>query len=419
MGLINRVASAVWRAVRADRPNEITTSKELDDWLRFGGHETAAGVSVGIENASGLAAVAAAVRILSNAVAHLPLGVYQEDGRRRVPAADQPVYGLLHDKPTRLQTSFQWRKLLMRDLLYRGNAYCLKVSTSRGLIELPRLHPDRVKVKQDERGVVTYEYAPNGKTLVYPRERIFHLWSDSDDGVVGINPIQTYRQSIGDGLALREHGSRFFANAARMGVVLEMPSGAKMSGEGMKQLRSDFDTLYAGGENAHRTALLPGGITAKTVSLSMEDAQWIEARKLTAREIFGIFGIPPHKAGDLADATFSNIEHENLDFVISSLMPWVVCWEQGINRDLLGNAPGIYSKFNTSALLRGDSRSRAEALQIQRRNGIISANEWRDLEDFNPREDAGGDLYVIEQNMRYDDGVNPIESNLDEPYQTP
>jgi HK97 family phage portal protein len=141
--------------------------------------------------------------------------------------------------------------------------------------------------------------------------------------------------------------------------------------------------------------------------MNMVDAQYIEARKFTRSEICSIFGVPPHKIGDLERATFSNIEHQALEFVQDAVVPRCVRWEQAIHRDLLDGDPNLYAKHNVSGLLRGDAKSRNEALQIQRRNGVISANEWRAYEDLNPRPDEGGDEYIIEANMTPDDGTDP------------
>jgi len=392
--------------VQASRPNEITSSSELDNWIRFGSSGTTSGQPVTTATAEGLAAIATCVRVLSNPVAHLPLVVFRRlpDGSREA-ATDLSVYKLLHDTPNKYQTSFQFRKLGMRDLLYRGNFVALKIPGVGGTQGLLRLNPDRVAVSLDPiTRDALYEYSPpdGGKGQTYRRDQIFHVWMDSDDGVVGLNPIQMYRESIGDGLAIRNHGSRFFSNGAKPLGVIQMEGS--MGKEARDAFREDWDDTYAGGTNAHKTLLLPSGISYNPVSVSMDDAQWIEARKVTSREIFGIFGVPPHKGGDLADATFSNIEHENLDFVIGSLMPWLVAWEQSINRDLLPS-DDLFVKFNVSALLRGDAKTRAEALQIQRRNGIINANRWRELEDMNPRDDAGGDVYIIEGNMQPNDGM--------------
>lgn len=427
MGWINDTTATLWslghrvRAMAATRQNELTTSEALDGWIRQGGPSSMAGPAVTVASAQGLAAVAASVRVLSNNVAQLPLGVMRRQGEAREPARDLPLYRLLHDRPNQWQTSYQFRKLMMRDLLYRGNAYALKVPGSRGVQSLIRLHPDRTSVAQDPRTMaVSYTYTrPDGQQVTYAREQILHVWADSDDGIAGLNPIKVYRESIGDGLAIREHGSRFFSNGAKPLAVIEQDPSVKVGEDARKLMRDDFDSMYAGGQNAHKTAFLPGGLTYRAVSISMDDAQWIETRKITAREIFGIYGIPPHKAGDLADATFSNIEHENLDFVISSLMPWLVCWEQAIGRDLLAGDPELYARFNVEGLLRGDFKSRQEGLAIQRRNGVINADEWRAREDMNSRGDAGGAVYIVEGNMQPNDGneaarqggANPASGN--------
>ena len=400
LGSLFRLAMGIQAS---DRPNEITTSQELDVWIRTGGQATASGSPVNIRTAEGLAAVAVCVRVLSNPVAHLPLVVYRDVNGRKEKASDLPIYKALALAPNKNQTSFQLRKLGMRDLLLRGNFFALKVPGSRGTQGLIRLHPDRVEVMVNQSTLdVAYTYTrDDASTTTYRRDQIFHVWMDSDDGFVGLNPISTYRENIGDGLAIRNHGSRFFSNGAKPLGAIQLEGN--MGKEAREAFREDWETVYAGGANAHKTLLLPPGMSYQPVSISMDDAQWIEARKATAREIYGIFGVPPHKGGDLADATFSNIEHENLDFVISSLTPWLVAWEQAISRDLL-TSPDLYAKFNIAALLRGDQKSRAEALQIQRRNGVINANHWRDLEDMNPRTDPGGEVYIIEGNMQPNDG---------------
>jgi HK97 family phage portal protein len=297
----------------------------------------------------------------------------------------------------------------MRDLLFRGRAYGHKIPGAGGTQEVLRLHPDTVTVERDPRTLALRYLVQrsDGRRVVLPREEVLHVWRDSDDGIDGISPIAAHRETIGDGIAIRQHGSKFFANAARISGVLEAPEGSKLGAASVKALIDDFEQLYRGNENAHKTAVLPGGIKFKETTINMEDAQWIEAKKATAREICGILGVPPHKIGDLADATFSNVESENVSYVVNSLTPWLVCLEQVINRDLLGNDPELYVKFTVDGLLRGDSKSRAEALQIQRRSGVINANEWRALEEMNPRSDLGGEEYIVEQNMRIQDGTPP------------
>lgn len=392
--------------------NTITTSEELEKaWghMLLGGALTDSGVTVSTETAQRFASVGSCVRVLSDDVAHLPLILFKMDGQSRLPDRKHPLYSLLKDRPNEWMTSFDWRKIKQRDLLFRGVAYSLVVRDLRDRpIELIRLHPDRVTPKQDDRTmVVTYEYTrPDGRRVTLQQKDVFVVRYATDDGVTPLSPIALFRETIGDGVALRKHGSMFFGNGAKPLGLLET-EGSFRTPEDRRALREDFESLYAGPNNAHRVAILDNGLKYKPVSISMEDAQYLEARKFNRSEVAGIFGVPLHKIGDLERATFSNIEHQSIAYVTDSLTPWLVNWEQAIKRDLLNGDSDRFVKFNVNALLRGDTKSRAEARQIERRNGIISANEWRESEDLNPREDEGGGKYIIEQNMRYDDGTNP------------
>lgn len=422
-GLLRRPArpetSRTEPVIRASS-NTITTSADLEKaWGHFlnGGMLTDSGVNIGVEAAQRFAAVGSCVRVLSDDVAHLPLVLFKADGENRVPDRKHPLYSLLKDRPNEWMTSFDWRKIKQRDLLFRGAAYSMVIRDLRDRPnELIRLHPDRVLPKQDDRTLkVTYEYTrPDGKRVTLQQKEIFVVRYATDDGVTPLSPVSLFRETIGDGVALRKHGSMFFSNGAKPLGVLETP-GKFASKEDRQALREDFEALYAGPNSAHRVAILDQGLQYKAVSISMEDAQYLEARKFNRSEIAGIFGVPLHKIGDLERATFSNIEHQSIGYVTDSLTPWLVNWEQAIKRDLLNGDSDRFVKFNVNALLRGDTKSRAEARAIERRNGIISANEWRESEDLNPRTDAGGDKYIIEQNMRYDDGVTPVDASAVEP----
>ncbi len=407
MGMINRAAAAIWRLGDAFRPraegsSTITTSEDLEKvFRRMGwGGISISGAVVSLTSAQRLAAVASCERVRSQTLAHLPCVTLRKDGKKKEPATDLPVYRLLHDKANDHQTSYQFRRTLFRDQFYRGNAYALKVVGVGGrLLELRRLHPDCVEPKQDKQtGRVTYEYRrPDGATIIFERSEILHLWEVSEDGIKGLNQIALYRETIGDGIALREHGSRFFSNGAKPLGVLQ--AAAKIPPESKADMRSDFESLYAGPENAHKIAILDQGVEYKQVGISMEDAQYLDARKFNRAEIAGLWGVPPHKIGDLERSTNNNIEHQGLEFVTDCIGPAAVCFEQSCNSDLLGNDPELYVKLNLNALLRGDFKTRQEGLLAQRRAGVINANEWRAFEDLNPRDDVGGDQYIVEENM--------------------
>jgi len=407
MGLFSKLGQLTGLGGRPRNENRITDPMELEKAIRelVGDSRSSSGVVVNNTTAARLAAVGSCVRVLQDDIAALPLVVYRKTGDRREAAKDDPLYSLLKVRANEWQTAFEFKQFQQRAKLLRGNGYALIVRGFGSRIqELMPLHPDRVVPKQDDRTLaITYEYTrKDGRRVVLEQKEVFHLRGPSDDGVTGLNTVAHYRETIGDGLALREHGSRFFANGARPSGTLE--AGGKIGPEDKKAMRSDFETLYSGVENTGRIAVLDQGVKYNPMSLTMEDAQYLDSRKFNRTEICGIFGVPPHKIGDLDRATFSNIEHQSLEYVNSSLMPHLVAWEQAAQRDLMGD-PDLYCKFNTNALLRGDFKSRQEGLAIQRRNGVINPNEWRGLEEMNNRDDAGGDGYIIESNMQPDDGT--------------
>ncbi|MFH1806837.1 MAG: phage portal protein [Pseudomonadota bacterium] len=407
MGLIETLKQRVGFGARPRNENRITEAVDLETAIRelVGSGRASSGVVVTPTTASRLAAVGSCIRVLQDDIAALPLVLYRQEGDRREAAKDDPLYAVLKVRANEWQTAFEFKQYLQRSKLLRGNGYALIVRGFGGNIqELIPMHPDRVKPKQDDRTLaVTFEYTrPDGRRVVLEQSEVFHLRGPSDDGILGLSPIHHYRETIGDGLALREHGSRFFANGARPSGTLEVDG--VMTPEAKKAMRSDFETLYSGVDKSGKVVVLDQGVKYNPMSLSMEDAQYLDSRKFNRAEICGIFGVPPHKIADLERATFSNIEHQSLEYVNSSLMPHLVAWEQAAQRDLMTD-PDLYCRFNTNALLRGDFKSRQEGLAIQRRNGVINANEWRALEEMNNREDAGGAGYIIESNMQPDDGA--------------
>lgn len=421
MGLFDRLAAA-GRAL-VGRPQAASGLTEygnlpagLAELVRGTAAPTIAGVPVSPDRAMGVSAVYACVRILRTTLSHLPLVLYRTDGRRREPATADPLYRLLHDQPNEWQTSLEWREGQQSDIELRGDGFSLIVRGFGGrVVELVPLPPDAIEVIQDRATMrLTYRLTKaNGQRVDYPRRDILHI-RGAGTGIRGVSPIRLHRETVGDAIAMQQHGSRFFSNGAKpLGALYwELPDGLKpdLSEAARKELKADMEAMYQGGENAHKPLLLPFGLKYDQISISMEDAQYIEGRKFSRQEIFSIFGVPPHKAGDLDKATFSNIEHQALEFVTDAIVPRAVRWEQAIKRDLLAGDPDRYVRHTIDGLLRGDAKSRAESLQIKRRNGVISANEWRELDDMNPRDDAAGDGYIIEANMRPDDGTDPVKS---------
>ena len=218
------------------------------------------------------------------------------------------------------------------------------------------------------------------------------------DGLVGYSPIAMAKNAIGMAIACEEYGAKFFANGAAPGGVLEHPGTIKDP----QRVRESWQSTFGGSGNANKIAVLEEGMKYTPIGISPEQAQFLETRKFQINEIARIFRVPPHMVGDLEKSSFSNIEQQSLEFVKYTLDPWVIRWEQSIQRTLLSrDEKAVYFvKFNLEGLLRGDYQSRMNGYAIGRQNGWMSANDIRELENLDriPAED-GGDLYLINGNM--------------------
>ena len=227
---------------------------------------------------------------------------------------------------------------------------------------------------------------------------MLHIPGLGFDGLVGYSPIAMAKNAIGMAIACEEYGAKFFANGAAPGGVLEHPGTIKDP----QRVRESWQSTFGGSGNANKIAVLEEGMKYTPIGISPEQAQFLETRKFQINEIARIFRVPPHMVGDLEKSSFSNIEQQSLEFVKYTLDPWVIRWEQSIQRSLLSrDEKAVYFvKFNLEGLLRGDYQSRMNGYAIGRQNGWMSANDIRELENLDriPEED-GGDLYLINGNM--------------------
>ena len=369
----------------------------------FGG--TTAGKPVNENTAMQMTAVYSCVRILSEAIAGLPLHVYKyNDGGSKEKDLQHPLYKLLHDEPNPEMTSFVFRETLLGHLLLWGNAYAQVIRNARGeVVALYPLMPNKMTVDRDKDGCLYYLYqrgsgdtpslGKNSQVLLSPSD-VLHIPGLGFDGLVGYAPIAMAKNAIGLAIATEEYGAKFFANGAAPGGVLEHPGTIKDP----QKVKDSWNSAYQGSGNAHRVAVLEEGMKYQPIGISPEQAQFLETRKFQINEIARIFRVPPHMVGDLEKSSFSNIEQQSLEFVKYTLDPWVVRWEQSMYRVLLSESEkkDHFIKFNVDGLLRGDYESRMNGYATARQNGWMSANDIRELENLNriPAE-QGGDLYLI------------------------
>lgn len=356
---------------------------------------TASGVGVSEHNAMKAIPVFACVRVIADTLASLPLNVYRRiGGSSKEPDRRHPLHALLHDAPNPLMTSFAFRECLTGHLLLWGNAYALIERRQGRIAALWPLRPDRVRVQQDGADL-SYEYEHHGEAmLVAGRDDVLHIQGLGFDGVIGYSPIGVARQAVGMTLAAEEYGARFFGNNAAPGGVLT--TDRRLNPDTVERIKESWNQAHQGPERAFRTAILEEGLSWQSIGMKPEEAQFIETRKFQTQEIARLYRVPPHMIGDLDRATFSNIEHQALEFVTHTMRPWLVRWEQELNRKLF-RRPDTFAEFNVDGLLRGDIEARYRAYAVARQWGWLSANDIRDRENMNPI--ADGDVYLTPLNM--------------------
>ena len=387
-----------------DKPQDSYSGSALS--FLFG--RTTSGKAVNERTAMQTTAVYSCVRILAEAVASLPLHIYRysDTSKDRVP--EHPLYTILHDEPNVDMTSFVFRETMMSHLLVYGNAYSQIIRDGAGrVLGLYPLLPDKMEVDRLENGELVYYYSryseenPNFRDMgriALRQQDVLHIPGLGFDGLVGYSPIAMAKNAVGMTLACEEYGASFFANGANPGGVLEHPGVLKDPGK----VRESWNSVYRGSGNAHKIAVLEEGMKYQQIGIPPEEAQFLETRKFQINEIARLYRIPPHMVGDLEKSSFSNIEQQSLEFVKYTLDPWVIRWEQSLQKALLlpEEKKEYFIKLNVDGLLRGDYQSRMSGYATARQNGWMSANDIRELEDLNPiPEEEGGGLYLINGNM--------------------
>ena len=313
---------------------------------------------VSADSAMQLSAVHACVRIIASQFASLPFCLYRQmpDGSK-VKELDHPVYTLLSRRPNVHQNAFEWREMMAGHLALRGNAYNQIVTDNRGnIVALMPLHPDRVTILLDSDGNPRYQYCNLvGNLINFPAGEIWHIRGLSSDGVIGLSPIALARDAIGGAIAAQDYGARFFANdATPTGGWVEYPGQFKDK-QSREQFRESLQEAQSG-LNHGKLAVFEFGMKYHQISVTPEDAQFLDTRKFHVTDIARWFGVPPHKIGDLDRATNNNIEQQALEFVQETLGPMAERWEASIEAELLPDDTDLEAEFQFKQLLRGDSQ---------------------------------------------------------------
>lgn len=396
----------------------------------LGGSSTASSVSVSPERSLQVATVYAAVRLLSESVSTLPVGIYSKSKGYRVRQEQHQLANLLLEEPNHQIDSTEYWRTMMGWQLLRGNGYAYVERNGAGApIALWPIAPTSVDVKQSDTGRLIYELNPDEDAEYVPVEQGYKAQKDEmlhyrafGLGLQGLSPIGMARQQIGTSFAATSYIGGFFARDASPGGMVTVPG--ELSDKSFERMKQQWNSLHEGFDKSHRLAILEGGASWEKTTLSPADAQFLEVYKMTRQDIAAIYGVPPHKIGDLERATFSNIEQQSLEYVTDSLLPWLVRMER-VTKRLFGDRD-TYIKFNTDGLLRGDTKTRHESYRNGRQWGYYSANDIRRFEDLDPIDDPWADKYLTPLNMSAGgeekepepgDPPNPDPPNLDPPDQ--
>lgn len=356
--------------------------------------------------------VNAIVTAISRRISITPVHVYQKtevNGRAtKEPLPSHSVERLLQ-RPNSWQTPSEFWGDAASTVVRWGNFYCWISRGSAGPIrELLPLSSNNVKPEQDEdTWQVTYRVDTGKTKREYPAREIFHARGPARDFLEGDSTVNDVKTAIALEILAEKFGVNFFRNGALPLLIFKFMEGSA-GFETVEQEDAFIKELQAqlGGSKMLSSMLLPKGMDAPaSVDTDMEKMQLVDGRKYQREVIAGAFGVPQALVGNLENAHYNNIEHQDKEFTQGVVLPVVRMLESAAERDLLSDDDrrrGVIIRFNLDSVLRATFKERQEGLQIQRQNGIISANEWREHEGMNPRDDEDGDNYMHPANMMID-----------------
>ena len=385
-----------------------TSARNPADWLvkLVGGKETASGVTINAQTSLTISTVWQAVNVIAGDVAQLPLETYkrEEDGNRERDT-DHAAYPILKRRPNRYMTALQFKQTIQSHALLWGNGYAQIQRNSMGEpIALWPLLPSMTSPRINGSGNLVYDtqigQEGSRKKKTYRSSNVLHIRGLGFDGIMGHSIVSLARESFGMAKAAENHGGNYFKNFATPQGILSLPNNKAPSPEAITQYKNDWKEMQ-GGENAHDIGVLWGGAEFQPLSMSNKDSQFLESRQFQRTEIASWFNLPPHKVNDLSRATFSNIEEQSRSYLNTSLMRWLITWQEECDVKLLTSqetdSGSHHTEFNVNALLRGDSTSRFNAYATGINNGWLNRNEVRRMENLNRVE--GLDEYLVPMNM--------------------
>jgi HK97 family phage portal protein len=361
----------------------------------FQDRETTSGIHINETVALGIPAVYACIRVLTEAIASLPLLTYErlENGDRER-ARGFSLFRILHDSPNPLMTSFELRELLVGHLCLRGNAYCFIERDGGEVVALWPLHPDKVTVEVTGRELI-YKHQNDGTEKVYLMADILHIRGLSSDGIIGYSPLTLLRDCFGYSKAVGEYSASYFKNDASPGGILTTPS--TLNAQSLSNLRQVWSEGHQGKGKHHRVAVMDNDLKWQSIGVSPQDSQLIESQKFSVVEVARVFRVPLNLVMDYERSTYSNVTEQNRSFLTHTLQPWLTRMEQAITKNLLTESEKekYFVEHLTQGFLRSDTKDRYESYKIAIEAGFLTIEEVRQLENMNAKPEPGKRCYAF------------------------
>jgi HK97 family phage portal protein len=363
-------------------------------------------------------AVWACVNLLASTISTLQLDVYRKTGKGKDEYADQhPVYQLFRRMPNKCQTTGEFLQTMTMHMLLTGRAVAQVVRVGKGKpYEIIPIDPSKVVVKLKKAKVEGFheyelEYYLNNSETPTPSEQILDLKGASLDGVTPLSPIGMQRQTLSTGYSMTNYNQSIYEKGVTLSGVVEMPE--KISPEGYERFQQSLEE-FKGSKNAGKILQLGNGSTFKSVSMNMVDAQFLETMKFNRGQIASIFRVPSHMINDLDKSSFNNIQHQSREFLMYTLLPHLIRWEQTLNATLFSpeEQGQYYVKFNVDDFSRADMGERIDSLTKGIAGGLYTPNDAREAEGLAPSPSPNANKLHIPLN------IAPIgETQANEPRQ--
>ena len=382
-----------------------------DFWQSYYSSDTSTGKVVNAQTALQLSAVWSCVRLLSETVATLPLGLYERDAAgNKLAARAHRLHSVLHDQPHANFTAVEFWEVVVAHLALWGNHYSLITRAGGSVAALEPLHPECVtNISVSENGRLKYRIERAGKVDSIDESEVFHVRGFGVSGLVGLSVLGMARQSLGLAMATEESAGKVFANGMQPSGFVEAPMVLK------KEQRDAFrESLneFTGSSNAGKTLLLEAGMQYKPLSMNPEDAQMLETRAFNIEEVCRWFRVPPFMIGHTEKSTSwgTGLEQQMIGFLTFALRPYLSRIEQAIKKSLLTpvERQSLFAEFNLEGLLRADSEGRAALYSQMAQNGIYTRNEIRSRENLPPID--GGDVLTVQSNLISIDQLGKIQT---------